>query len=46
MDTTHTDDLLQELEGADPADAPELADRLAAALAAELDEPEDEGETS
>jgi len=46
MDTTHTDDLLQELEAADPAEAPEIADRLAAALAAEVDGPEDEGETS
>jgi hypothetical protein len=46
MDTTHTEELLRELEEADPARAPEVADRLAAALADELDGPKDEGEES
>ena len=37
MDTTPTDDLLRELEEADPAEAPDPADRIAAALTEELE---------
>lgn len=44
MDTTHTDELLQELEESDPASAPDAADRLASALAQELEDGRDEGE--
>ena len=40
MDTTRIDELLTELEAADPADAPDIADALTAALAHSLDEPE------
>ena len=48
MDTTHdltprsagdAEDALTELAGADPADAPESAERLAADLSASLEEP-------
>jgi len=37
MDTTRTTELLTELAEADPADAPDLADELAATLADTLD---------
>ncbi|MGI9648122.1 MAG: hypothetical protein ACR2OI_06350 [Acidimicrobiia bacterium] len=37
MDTTRTEELLTRLETADPAQAPDAADELAAALAEELD---------
>ncbi len=37
MDTTHDDHLLDDLERSEPAEAADAADRLAAALAAELD---------
>jgi hypothetical protein len=37
MDDTQMEALLQGLEAADPADAPELADEVAALLEAELD---------
>jgi hypothetical protein len=45
MDHTPLDDLLTGLEAADPADAPEIADAIAAALSEQLakddgDEPE------
>jgi hypothetical protein len=47
MDTTHLDDLTQELADADPAEAPPVADRLAEALADALDAaPSDEEEPS
>jgi len=37
MDTTRNEELLTRLEAADPAEAPDVADELAAALAQELD---------
>lgn len=37
MDTTQTNQLLSDLKSADPADAPEIADELAAGLAEALD---------
>jgi hypothetical protein len=37
MDTTRTEELLTQLETAEPAEAPDVADELAAALAEELD---------
>ena len=41
MDDTPVDDLASELEEADPAEAPEIADAIAAALGSELDEGDD-----
>ncbi len=38
MDITHTNELITALESAEPADAPDLADRLAAELSAELEQ--------
>ena len=38
MDDTTIDQLLTELDEVDPADAPEVADRLAVELEAELDD--------
>lgn len=38
MDTTRTEDLLIQLENADPAAAPDLADALTATLAEALDD--------
>ena len=40
MDDTQLENLLQDLDRADPADAPDLADRAAAELAAALESPE------
>jgi hypothetical protein len=37
MDSTRIDSLLHDLENADPADAPDLADAVARALSAGLD---------
>jgi len=46
MDHTPLDDLLTGLEAADPADAPETADAIAAALSEQLEEDDgDEPET-
>lgn len=39
MDTTRITDLLTQLEAADPAEAPDVADDMTAALAAALDGP-------
>ena len=39
MDTTRTEELLTQLEDADPAAAPDLADALTANLAGALDDP-------
>lgn len=39
MDTTPIADLLRKLETADPAEAPDIADEVTAALAATLDQP-------
>ncbi len=39
MDTTRIEELLSKLEAADPAEAPDIADELTAALAAALDGP-------
>ena len=41
MDHTPLDDLVSDLESADPADAPDLADAIAARLSAELEEEEE-----
>lgn len=38
MDDTPIDELLSELEAADPAEAPPIADRLTDALSAQLEE--------
>ena len=46
MDTTHIDQLALELAETDPAAAPDLADRLAAALAGALDGTEQEADPS
>jgi hypothetical protein len=49
MDSPHTDprarldDIHRELEGIDPADAPEVAERLASELAELLEETEPDG---
>ena len=46
MDHTPPDDLLTGLEAADPADAPEMADAIAAALSEQLEDDDgDEPET-
>jgi predicted RNase H-like nuclease len=37
MDTTRIEELLTDLESSDPAAAPDVADELTAALAAQLD---------
>ena len=37
MDTTRIEELLTELEASDPANAPDVADELTAALADQLD---------
>jgi len=47
MDHTPHDEMLDELEAADPADAPEKADAIASALSEQLErEDGDEPETS
>jgi hypothetical protein len=42
MDDTPIEELVSELEAADPADAPEVADAVAAELARRLDPPDAE----
>jgi len=45
MDTTHTNELLTALESAEPADAPDVADRLAAELSLQLEAAEPDSPT-
>jgi hypothetical protein len=44
MDHKPIDALLSELESADPADAPPLADRIAAQLSEDLESDSDDGD--
>jgi hypothetical protein len=44
MDTTQLDDLLQELETADPVEAADLAVKAAGVLSEELDPPQTPGD--
>lgn len=45
MDDTPIEETLANLESADPADAPDLADEIAAELSADLESEEDAPET-
>lgn len=46
MDTTELTKLISELADLDPADAPEAADKIAGALAAQLEAADSPGEES